>query len=72
MSGLEFWQAVCPDGKVRHYPYVNDTVARYFARAFSEHGCRQDAKMNKLEAQHPPCPGGEHTVRRVPSVESTP
>lgn len=63
---LDFWQIVCPDGLVRHFPYVNDTAARYDANARTEHGCRLSAKMNKLEAAHPPCPGGEHTIRRVP------
>lgn len=57
------WEVVCPDGIVRHYPYHNKDDAEAEARYFTDTKCQRFKKKSPLEKQHPPCPGGEHTVR---------
>lgn len=65
---LSWWQIVCPDGNVRHYPYAYEAPARVDAKACSR-SCRMEPKLNKLEAANPPCANGKHTVREIPAVD---
>ncbi len=67
------WEVVCPDGRVRHYPYHNLGDAESTARIASKSGvapgervgCRMWPEPSPLEAAQPPCPGGSHTVRPI-------
>lgn len=66
------YEIVCPDGRVRHYPYHNKGDALSTARTVSDpawHGergaCRIAPNPSPLEESQPPCPGGKHTVRPV-------
>ncbi len=65
---MSWWQIVCPDGNVRHYPYAYEASAKAGAKT-CEKMCRMEAKLNKLEAAHPPCPSGNHTVREIPALD---
>ena len=63
-------EVVCPDGKVRHFPYHNQGDALCDARTYSRKGCRAwGGEPSPLEEQLPPCPEGGHTVRLVAFVE---
>ena len=59
-SGFEL---VCPDGLVRHFPYVNQLDAESDARFAQHRGCRFYDTPSRLEREAGPCPGGEHAVR---------
>jgi hypothetical protein len=65
----DWWQIICPDGLVRHFPYVSQEAAEVDADCCSKLGCRMTPKMNPLEVAHPPCPRGVHTIRRLPAPE---
>lgn len=54
---------VCPDGRVRHFPYFNAVDAASDARMASERGCQFYPEPSRLERDAGPCPGGEHSVR---------
>jgi hypothetical protein len=56
------WEVICPDGRVRHWPYLSRTDAEADGRIFTAGGCRAHRKAAALEATQPPCPGGAHTV----------
>ncbi len=60
MSHVDGWEVVCPDGRVRHYPYFNEGDARCDADVLARRGCEIDPDWwEKL----PACPGGDHAVR---------
>lgn len=60
------WEVVCPDGRVRHYPYHNQDDAQCDADGYSEEGCQGHYRHpNPLQLQNPPCPEGPHTVRPI-------
>lgn len=61
---MKGWEVVCPDGRVRGYPYINYGDAESAARIKTERGkCRLYPKPSPIELSQPPCPLGEHTVR---------
>lgn len=66
-----YWEIVCPDGRLRHYPYHNRGDAEADARALSDpkrfaaRGCRLGPGSSARERSQPPCPGGLHVVRPV-------
>jgi len=65
------WEIVCPDGRVRHLPYVNRGDAEADAELCDERRCRLYAEPEPLELAAPPCQGAPHRVRpRAP--ERTP
>jgi hypothetical protein len=57
------WEVICPDGRVRHWPYVGRADAETDGHVFSAGACRSHRRAVALEASQPPCPGGAHTVR---------
>lgn len=57
------WVIVCPDARVRHYPYHNEGDARVDADLCERNGCQFYPTPNPMEASSPPCPGGAHTVQ---------
>ncbi len=57
------WEVICPDGHVRHWPYVSRADAEADGRIFAAGACRSHRKAPALEGGRPPCPGGAHTVR---------
>jgi hypothetical protein len=65
------WEVVCPDGRVRHFPYHNLGDAKSHARHasdadwFAKRGCRLAPKPSRLERSQPACCGGRHTVRAL-------
>lgn len=65
------WEIVCPDGRVRHFPYHNLGDAKSHARFasdpvhFAKRGCRLAPKPSRLELGQPPCCGGKHAVRAM-------
>ena len=59
------WEIVCPDGKVRHYPFHDEDDAKAEAMLASSQRCRLWSAPSDLETSQPPCPEGEHTVRLV-------
>ena len=61
------WQILCPDGKERHYPYINQGDAECDAALYSERGCRSDPDMI---VRHGPCPEGRHVL--APAVFTLP
>lgn len=65
MGGFEI---VCPDRRVRHYPYHNEADARFDAALCSRRTCRLYSEPNALEAHAGACPGGTHAVREVASL----
>jgi len=71
-SSLGF-QIVCPDGRVRRYPYHSHGDAKSDAEHVTQRGCLRMGGVfetpSELEASQPPCPGGEHTVRGPVSIE---
>ena len=60
------WEIVCPDGKIRHYPYTNFDDAEFDAKLAAKGRCRFYLEPNELEVTHGPCPGGPHGVRPAP------
>jgi hypothetical protein len=64
-----YFEVVCPDDLVRHYPYHNlgdaESHAEIASRPEAKRGCRLALKTSRLEQSMPPCPGGHHTVRRI-------
>ncbi len=58
------YEIVCPDGRVRHYPYHNEGDADCDARVHSERVCRT-FHDDPPEWNDPPCPQGNHTVRAI-------
>ena len=58
------WEIVCPDGRVRHYPYINFGDAECDAEV-CERRCQMYPKRGSLERKHGACPGGKHEVRPV-------
>ena len=58
------FEIVCPDGKVRHYPYLHEGDAEADARHAGERRCQFYAEPNHLEKLHGSCPGGAHRVRK--------
>jgi len=59
------WEVVCPDGRVRSYPFHNFGDADLEARMKTQRRCQLYPKQSDLEASQPPCPGGKHTTRTV-------
>lgn len=65
------YEVVCPDGLVRHEPYVAETSAAEHAELaafpprFARRRCRLGPIAGALERSLPPCSGGAHTVRAV-------
>jgi hypothetical protein len=57
------WQIVCPDGRVRHYPYRNRDDALADAHVCDHRGCQFYAEQNELETGAPPCTGAPHRVQ---------
>lgn len=57
------WEVTCPDGRIRHWPYVSRADAEADGCVFSAGACRSHRKAAALETSQPPCPGGLHTVR---------
>ncbi len=57
------WEVICPDGCVRHWPYVDRDGAETEARIFSAGACGSYRKATALETNLPRCPGGSHSVR---------
>lgn len=65
-SALHAWEVVCPDGLVRHLPYINRGDALCDAEVYSDEGCRgRSARRNPLQLQQAPCPEAKHRVRRA-------
>lgn len=58
------WKVICPDGKERHYPYINHGDAACDARAFERHAAPCESRDDTE------CPGGQHDV--VPCVFTPP
>ena len=58
-------EIVCPDGRVRHFPYTNAEDASADADLCASRGCRFYATPSDLETSQPPCPGGLHRTRAV-------
>lgn len=67
------WEIVCPDGRVRHLPYINlgdaesdaTSIDRKTSVKGAELACRMYPNPGSLERKHGPCPGGKHEVRPV-------
>lgn len=60
------WEVVCPDGKVRHFPYHNQGDAACDADVYSSRGCRGNFRRpNVLQRRQEPCPEGRHRVRPI-------
>lgn len=60
-TALHGWKILCPDGKERHYPYINYGDAECDARIYDERGgCQPDPDILEREG---PCPKvGRHDV----------
>ena len=57
------WEVICPDGRVRHYPYLSREHAEAEAGRL-DHACGNTrARPTALETSQPPCPGGRHVAR---------
>lgn len=61
----EGFEVVCPDGRVRHYPYHNEGDAQCDAEVFTERKCQLYPEPSPLELEQTPCPEGVHTVRAI-------
>ena len=66
------WEVVCPDGRVRAFPYNNLGDAESHARLASDllrfvrrGNCRLAPNPSSLDQGVPPCGGGKHIVRPV-------
>jgi hypothetical protein len=71
MTPIEGFEVVCPDGRVRHYPYHNEDDAICDAEVFAEQKCSIYPEPSPLEKRHPPCPEGKHTVRAIEFQDPT-
>lgn len=58
------YEIVCPDGKVRNYPYINRDDAEGDARGDSYHHSMKAFRGRPAAWSKPCCPQGKHTVRR--------
>lgn len=58
------YEIICPDGKVRTYPYVNRDDAEGDADDCSRHHSMKAFRGRPAAWSKPPCPQGKHTVRR--------
>jgi len=58
------FEIVCPDGFVRHFPYLNEQDAQSDARIASESRCQFFERVNRLEEALGACRGGLHSVRK--------
>lgn len=59
------YEIVCPDGRVRHYPYHNEGDAESDARTYTR---KQHCRVEPDDPRgwgDPPCPQGEHTTRPI-------
>lgn len=58
------WEIVCPDGNVRHYPYIDRGRAEWDAQV-AEDDCQflGYSQESVLWKYLPTCFGGRHTVR---------
>lgn len=67
------YEIVCPDGRVRRYPYHNQGDALSDAKHVTHRGCLRMGGVfetpSELETSLPDCPGGEHTVRGPVSIQ---
>lgn len=67
------WEIVCPDGQVRYRPFINLNDAEAWAAWITEgkityrNGCSPYPEAGLNELTHPPCPKGQHSVRKVRS-----
>lgn len=59
------WEIVCPDGRVRSYPFHNEDDATGMALYKEQHRCRCWPEASRLELSLPPCPEGRHRVRPI-------
>ena len=59
------WEIVCPDGRVRSYPYHNFGDAEFDAQLRTEERCQLWPEPSPIALSQPPCPEGEHTVRPI-------
>lgn len=59
------WEVVCPDGRVRSYPYHNYDDAESMARLATRRQCRLWPEPSPIELEQPACPEGVHTVRPI-------
>lgn len=61
------YEIVCPDGRVRRYPYHNQGDAESDARRMNQKGCWRLGgafkRPSPLELTAPKCRGGTHRVR---------
>ena len=64
-------EIVCPDGRVRHYPYHNKGDADADAKHASTKGCSFFKNKSRLETSQPPCPSGKHKTRPVAFAHGT-
>ena len=65
-ASCEGWEVVCPDGRVRHYPFHNEGDARGEARHATSRRCHSPKlDLSEIELAQPPCPEGTHVVRAV-------
>lgn len=60
-GSLMRWQVRCPDGHVRHYPYLNREDAAFDCSVF-DRCCQRYDTLNALERELPPCRGKPHVV----------
>jgi hypothetical protein len=58
------WEIVCPDGRVRHYPFHNFDDAEDAAEHCAKR-CDPFRVPSELMASQPPCPHGPHAVRPI-------
>ncbi len=66
--GCRGWEVLCPDGRIRQYPFANEDDAEGEAELCSRplregERCDQWATPGELVTSQPPCPGGKHTIR---------
>ena len=59
------WEIVCPDGRVRDYPYMNYGDARAMAAEMSRERCSLWEDPSLIQTSQPPCPEGRHIVRKM-------
>ena len=59
------YEIVCPDGRVRHFPFHNEGDAKSDAEHYSRERDCQAGLRSPAEWSKPPCPQGEHTVREI-------
>lgn len=71
MSKCAGYEVVCPDGRVRTYPYHNQGDAESHVKIvndpawFAERACRLAPNPSKYELSKGPCPGGQHVARPI-------